>query len=174
MPSVKSYQNRKHEIELLRRQVEELEANKKQLEREYTEYAEYTKKHALDCSQLEHDNRVLKTQLSVSKMIANITSEAENQIIDALHNKVTELERKVRIYRDYIRYGEAFYPEHHIVTLDVPACLKPVDVLTWHKLQQEYEFQNSGKISIPNDNTIVEEKYSVGSNKRDNPGPIQR
>lgn len=145
MPSVKSYQNRKKDIELLEARVRVLEGQLLRTEREYAEYAEYQKRNAANCSKFQYENQVLKAQVNLSKIV----SQAENQVIDALHNKVTELERKVRIYRDYIRHT-AFSPEPHVETPDVPACLKPLDVLTWHKLCQEYEFQNMGKIGVPN------------------------
>lgn len=128
MPSVKSYQNRKKEVEKLK--VELAKAHNV-AENDAALYLEEKKNNAVAYSQLQHENRILKTQLSVSKIMTSITSQAENQVIDALHNKVIELERKVRIYRDYIRHGEACYPEHHTQTINIPACLKPLDALEY-------------------------------------------
>ena len=135
MPSVKSYQNRKKDIELLEARVRVLEGqlsdSESQLSGVEQEYIDYQKNHAARCSQLETENRVLKARVDMDQMVSNLVSRAETQIIDALHNKVLELERKVRIYRQYIRYGEAYYPEHHTETINIPACLKPLDALEY-------------------------------------------
>lgn len=135
MPSVKSYQNRKKDIELLEARVRVLEGqlsdSENQLSGVEQEYIDYQKSHATRCSQLETENRVLKAKLNLTQITTDLVAKAEAQVVDALSNKVTELERKIRIYRQYIRYGEAYYPEHHTETINIPACLKPLDALEY-------------------------------------------
>ncbi len=125
MPSVKSYQNRKHEIELLKRQLAE---GAQELEKVKLEYIMSLRDKNVEISKLSKDLQATKCQRDLDHISLELVQTADSKMFDALRNKINELERKVRIYRDYIRHGEAYYPEHYTVTIP-PSCLKPLDAL---------------------------------------------
>lgn len=125
MPSVKSYQNRLHDIQVLQARVRVLES---QLKSEQ-ENLEAVKKNYND--KFFETNQCELNILKAADRMNRVVTQTQAKIIDALSNANRELERKVRIYRSYIRNGQAFYPEHHTQTIEIPSCLKPLDVLEY-------------------------------------------
>jgi GTPase Era involved in 16S rRNA processing len=153
MPSVKSYQNRKHEIEVLKHQLatsegyyqnllkasnqaadgfrQNMNAAQEEFEERTEEFESIIQSKNIDIMRLNKVTQVLKCQRDLDHIALQKVQETDSKIIDGLSNKVRELERKVKIYRDYIRYGFAVYPETCMVTVEPPACLKPLDALKW-------------------------------------------
>jgi hypothetical protein len=142
MPSVKSYQNRKAEIISLKKLLAEAEYQERKAKADKVIAAENSRqevnlfKQRLATSEECRNNlfrelQATKCQRDLDRMSLEFVQKSDSQIIDALHNKVQELERKIKIYRDYIRYGEAFYPEHFTAPIEPPACLKPLDTIKW-------------------------------------------
>lgn len=129
MPSVKSYQNRKKEVSILQARVRVLESqlNREKLVSEQNLEAA-KQNHGVELKEIQ--NKVFT--LESIKRILTAAIQIQAPLVDALSKANHELERKIRIYRAYIRNGEAFYPEHHTITLpDIPTCLKPLDALEY-------------------------------------------
>lgn len=132
MPSVKSYQNRKHEIEVLKNRAEVLaKENREALQAKDEEIARLSKdlqvqKCQFDLTSVNYEQKLLRLRQQISGY--QYADKLNSSIIDAQTSAIRELERKVRIYRDYIRNGEAFYPEHCTMTLppaDLGCALPP-------------------------------------------------
>ena len=135
MPSVKSYQNRKHEIEVLKNAIKILEQDKQDLDRIIREAVEENarlskdlqiQKCQFDLTSVGYEQKLLGLRQQISGY--QYADKLNSSIIDAQTSAIRELERKVRIYRDYIRNGEVFYPEHCITTLpptDLGCALPP-------------------------------------------------
>jgi hypothetical protein len=125
MPSVKSYQSRKKEVSVLQARVRILEY------------------------QLDQERKNSQT----AERLHQVTIQTQSQFLNALSIANDELECRIRVYRDYIRNGEGCalpplgwictrMPGHdgpcatvNIVTtsqtINIPACLKPLDVLEY-------------------------------------------
>lgn len=163
MPSVKSYQNRKREIEVLKNRAEILaKENREALQARDEEIARLSKdlqiqKCQFDLTSVSYEQRLLTLRQQISGY--QYADKLNSSIIDAQTSRIRDLERQVRIYRQYIRYGAAFYPEHYtknadlgcgiaqppgwvctrmpghngpcapIETISIPSCLKPLDAL---------------------------------------------
>jgi predicted nucleic acid-binding Zn-ribbon protein len=138
VPSVKSYQKRKADIKKLNEQLAESEYQLRKLQQEYRVGLAMRDK---EIANLYKEVQVARSQADLFGRRLNTSEELRtslSKIIDALSKKVEELERKVRIYRQYIRYGVAFYPEQYTVT--IPSFMKPFDSVAFvQKVSSEFE-----------------------------------
>jgi predicted nuclease with TOPRIM domain len=113
VPSVKSYQNRKREIEFLKKEIERIQETRSSLERNHEELYKQVQ---IARSQADLFGRRLNTSEELRTSLS--------KIIDALSQKVTELEQQVRIYRHYIRTDKWTGPQY---TVTIPSFMKPFD-----------------------------------------------
>jgi hypothetical protein len=132
VPSVKSYQNRKQDIADLKNQLQIADAaakfNKEQLAKSEYQLRNLQQEYRTALATRDGEISRLYKEVQIERSAKELAVEFrqyDDKIIDALSNKVEELERQVRIYRQYIRYGVAFYPEQYTVT--IPSFMKPFD-----------------------------------------------
>ena len=110
MPSVKCYQNRKLEITNLRDKLDEAYTEITNLrflkDKAGDEFRVALQTRDSEISRLTKDLQIARSQRDVDIAFSDIIHRSDNKFIDALSSKVAELERKIRIYRDYIRRGQ--------------------------------------------------------------------
>lgn len=135
MPSVKSYQNRLHDIQQLRVELAEHEYQLRK--RAQDAQAFVNEIHRLT----QYNQKLMETMydyimLQVTPapiILQNSTACAIGVEVERLKKKVQELEMKLRIYRDYISktYNTPVELQDALDMVEIPACLKPLDAIEY-------------------------------------------
>lgn len=135
MASVKSYQNRLHDIQRLRAELAEQEyQSRKWSQQAQTLIQEVNRISAYNQKLLETMYNYIMLQVTPAPIILE-NSKACAVCVEAerLKKKVQELEMKNRIYREYIskNYNTSVELQDALDMVEIPGCLKPLDAIEY-------------------------------------------
>ncbi len=122
MASCKSYQNRKHEIELLNKQLAEAEYQLRKIQQEVA-LLRYTNQKLMN-SIYDYVN----LQINPVPVIVQNTGKQE---IESLKKEIEALNITLNLYRRYILKAYPVTMPERLERVEIPSCLKPLDAIRY-------------------------------------------
>jgi hypothetical protein len=127
MPSVKSYQNRKKEIESLRHLLQQYEVYLKNKDMRICQLE----------GQLNHYAGVLADNLAFQIQPPFIVNTKEAEL---LKKEIEALKVTLRLYREYIL--KTYHDADFIDMVEIPNCLKPLDSIKYVGEKSGFNYQS--------------------------------